>query len=582
MRFLYLVAILTLAALINFIGWRLPNQPVDLPPPPDGKIASVSFAPFRDGQSPLTQTYPDRDQIDEDMRAVAGYVAGIRTYTSLEGMQAVPELAAKYGLKVSMGAWLSKKPEVNEAEVASLIELANKHPDTISRVIVGNEVLLRQELTPAQLAAYIDRVKAAVRQPVAYADVWEFWLKYPEIAEHVDIVTIHLLPYWEDEPTSVAGAMARIEQAYDIIAARFPGKTIMVGETGWPTAGRNRSAAATGLVEKATFVSNFMNLAHKRGFDYNIIEAFDQAWKQKLEGTVGGHWGLFDAARMPKFTLGKPVVENPRWPMLFAASSALAAFCVLWSALLRGLDAPARALPVVVLAFLMADALVFGADRLFIWKAYPLDLAFGSVVLGLEAVLMFATLGAARDILAARVPEVESDRPLAECLGFGSMDQWGVTAATALGVIAAVWSLLLIFDGRYRDFPNHHMILPLIALLGLCRLRKGKLDLFASSVRPAYAISSLFRPALPVADFPQSKRLEACIGWTLALGAGLTLIAEGFAPVESLIGGQLPILEALHEVDWLHPNWEAWVWAAIQAGLAVPFLAAAGLRAERR
>lgn len=576
MRFVYLLAILALAALANYAVWRAPNLPVDIPPPAETKIASVSFAPFRDGQSPLTQTYPMPAEIAQDMRAIAGQVSGIRTYTSLEGMQVVPQLAQKHGLKVSMGAWLSKKPEVNEAEIASLIDLANRYPDTISRVIVGNEVLLRKELTPQELGAYIDRVRAAVRQPVAYADVWEFWLKYPEMAEHVDIVAIHLLPYWEDEPTSVAGAMARIEQAYDAIAQRFPGKTIMVAETGWPTAGRTRSAAAAGLVEKATFVADFMRLAERRGFDYNIIEAFDQAWKQKLEGTVGGHWGLYDSARQPKFTLGKPVEANPRWPMLFAASTGLAAFLLLGLAVLRGPDAPGRALVLTALTFALCDMLVFGVERLMIWKAYPLDLAFGGVVLALEAVLLLATVGAARRVMAVRALEIESDRPLLETLGFDTLAQTGLTAAAALCVVAVVWSLLLIFDGRYRDFPNHHLLLVAVALLTLGRIRAGKLAYDAPKAA-AYALTTLFRPVLAVADFPQSKGLESLIGWILAFGAVLTLLAEGFAPVESIIGGQLPVREALHEVDWTRPNAQAWLWAAVQAALAVPFLAAARL-----
>lgn len=576
MRFVYLLAILALAALANYAVWRVPNLPVDIPPPAETKIASVSFAPFRDGQSPLTQTYPMPAEIAQDLRTIAGQVAGIRTYTSLEGMQVVPQLAEKDGLKVSMGAWLSKKPEVNEAEIASLIDLANRYPDTINRVIVGNEVLLRKELTPQELGAYIDRVRAAVRQPVAYADVWEFWLKYPEMAEHVDIVAIHLLPYWEDEPTSVAGAMARIEQAYDAIVQRFPGKTIMVAETGWPTAGRTRSAAAAGLVEKATFVADFMRLAERRGFDYNIIEAFDQAWKQKLEGTVGGHWGLYDSARQPKFTLGKPVEANPRWPMLFVASSVLATGLVLGMALLRGLDPPRRALPLTALAFALSAMLVFGVDRLLIWKAYPLDLAFGGVVLALEAVLLLATLGAARRIMAVRALEIESDRPLLETLGFDTLARTGLTAAAALGLVAVVWSLLLIFDGRYRDFPNHHLLLVAVALLALGRMRAAKLP-YGAPKAAAYALTTLFRPVMAVADFPQSKRLEKLIGWLLVIGAGLTLFAEGFAPVESIIGGQLPVLEALHEVDWTRPNAQAWLWAAVQAALAVPFLAAARL-----
>jgi hypothetical protein len=154
------------------------------------------------------------------------------------------------------------------------------------------------------------------------------------------------------------------------------------------------------------------------------------------------------------------------------------------------------------------------------------------------------------------------------------LDRAGTAAAVLLGGIAAVWSLLLIFDGRYRDFPNHHMIVPLLAFLALGWLRRTKPD---NGLPPsaAWSVGSLFRPALPVADAPVSVRLETVIGWVLLLGAPLTVVAEGFAPVESLLGGQLPLLEALHEVDWLHPNIEALAWAAMQLGLAIPFRAAA-------
>ena len=119
------------------------------------------------------------------------------------GLEVVPELARKHGLQVTMGAWLSSKLDKNEAEVNSLIALANRYPDTITRVIAGNEVLLRRDLPVEELARQIDRVKAAVRQPVTYADVWEFWAQFPELARHVDVVTIHILPYWEDEPLGV-------------------------------------------------------------------------------------------------------------------------------------------------------------------------------------------------------------------------------------------------------------------------------------------------------------------------------------------------------------------------------------------
>ena len=141
------------------------------------------------------------------------------------------------------------------------IAIANQNPDTVVRVIVGNEVLLRRDLPPAELIADIDRVKKAVHQPVAYADVWDFWKQFPEIAPHVDVMLIHLLPYWEDTPTGIDHAVAHVDDAYHEMKRLFPGKQIAIGETGWPSRGRERADAVPGRVNEARFLRAFLTLA---------------------------------------------------------------------------------------------------------------------------------------------------------------------------------------------------------------------------------------------------------------------------------------------------------------------------------
>ena len=346
MRVLLLLAILAVTVLGNFALWALPNRPQPLEPPPGGKLQSVSFAPFHDGQSPLTMVYPTKAQIEEDLKLLKDEVMAVRTYTSREGLEHVPALARKYGIKVMQGSWIGGKPILNEEEVQAQIRLANEYPDVIDKVIVGNEVLLRGDRTVDQLIEYIRYVKAHVKQPVTYADVWEWWLKYPQVADEVDFITIHLLPYWEDVPTSVEDAEERILEAYKTIRERFPGKPILVGEVGWPTAGRTRGPAETGLVNKARFINQFVRMAEREGFQYNIVEAFDQGWKSANEGTVGANWGLFSTDRERKFSLAGPVVENPYWVRHFALSSGLAVLAVLVAATTTpGLDIQAAARP---------------------------------------------------------------------------------------------------------------------------------------------------------------------------------------------------------------------------------------------
>ena len=194
-----LIAFVAVAAL-NLLWWWWPNRPVEIAGWTNAPLQSVSFAPYRPGQSPLTRTFPTPDQIEEDLRRLQGKVRAVRTYSAGENLEAVPQRAGKYGLKVWHGAWLNDNDKENLEQVNLLIDHANKYKDTVERVIVGNEVLLRKELTANQLRRYIRQVKQRVSQPVTYADVWEFWMRNPSLADEVDFITIHILPYWEDVP----------------------------------------------------------------------------------------------------------------------------------------------------------------------------------------------------------------------------------------------------------------------------------------------------------------------------------------------------------------------------------------------
>src|SRR5512141_1047275 len=190
--------LLSLGAIAAVWWWlatpiTLSRAPID----PNSKLFCVSYAPFRDDQTPLvrtTQIAPE--QIAQDLARLAKITDCVRTYSIENGLDQVPALAAKVGLKVIQGIWLSSNRIKNLAQIA--IELAKEHPGVVTALVVGNEVLLRGEMTASDLAANIRSVKSRVTVPVTYADVWEFWLRNREVYDAVDFVTIHILPYWED------------------------------------------------------------------------------------------------------------------------------------------------------------------------------------------------------------------------------------------------------------------------------------------------------------------------------------------------------------------------------------------------
>src|SRR3978361_596402 len=204
--------IISLSAIAAVWWWlatpiNLARAPID----PNAKLLCVSYAPFRDAQTPLvptTQIAPE--QIAEDLAQLAKISDCVRTYSIENGLDQVPALAAKVGLKVIQGIWLSSNRLKNLTQIVTAVSLTKQYPGVITALVVGNEVLLRGEMTTADLAANIRLVKAQVTVPVTYADVWEFWLRNREIYEAVDFVTIHILPYWEDMPIRAKYAASHV------------------------------------------------------------------------------------------------------------------------------------------------------------------------------------------------------------------------------------------------------------------------------------------------------------------------------------------------------------------------------------
>lgn len=254
----------------------------------------VTYAGYREGQSPLTNRFPLPEEVEEDMALLATVTQRVRTYSAREGRNNVSAIAAAHGLKVVAGAWISGSPLDDYREMDSLIEQANAIPG-VERLIVGNEALLREDLTSARLRHYLRYVRARTDKPVSIAEPWGVWMEHPEMAEHVNYVAAHVLPYWEDVPIekAVDYAFERIE----LLKKQFPGKPLVVTETGWPSAGETRGASVASPQNQARYLKAFTDRATREGVDYLIIEAFDQPWKQSQEGVVGAHWGLFTVGR---------------------------------------------------------------------------------------------------------------------------------------------------------------------------------------------------------------------------------------------------------------------------------------------
>jgi exo-beta-1,3-glucanase (GH17 family) len=454
----------------------LAHAPID----PNAKLLCVSYAPFREGQTPLvTTTQIAPEQIAQDLAQLAKISDCVRTYSIENGLDRVPALAAKVGLKVIQGIWLGSNRLKNLAQISTVVRLTKEYPGVITAVVVGNEVLLRGEMTTSDLAATIRSVKSQVSVPITYADVWEYWLRNREIYEAVDFVTIHILPYWEDFPIRAKYAAAHVDAIRKRMAAAFPAKEILIGETGWPSQGRMSEGALPSRANQARVVSEILGLARQENFRVNLIEAYDQPWKRELEGTVGGYWGLMDSVqRALKYPPGESISNFPFWRLQMGCGMALSIFVfgAAWLTLRRRPWTPRLASWIAVAISATTAGILFGmaSDKMFYesygiggwlgWGAL-LTAAIASPMLCANALMSGRALPTFLELLGPR--DARAGSVLTMVLGAALIVTTVIGAETALGFV---------FDPRYRDFPFAALtmaVVPFSALMLLNRPQEG-------------------------------------------------------------------------------------------------------------
>jgi exo-beta-1,3-glucanase (GH17 family)/cellulose synthase/poly-beta-1,6-N-acetylglucosamine synthase-like glycosyltransferase len=278
-----------------------------------GILPSVSYAPFERNHS--VDQIRDTEKIRVDLKKLSTMTRAIRLYSSTEGVELVPPIAAEFGLKVTVGAWIDKDVDRNDREIDAAINLAKRNSN-VNGIVVGNETVFRGEQKVEDLIDLIKRVKKSVNVPVTTGEIWNIWRDNPELASSVDFIAAHVLPYWENFTDKQA-----VDQAvylYGLLREKFPGKRIVVAEFGWPSAGYNLKNAEPGPFEQASVLRNFVTRADAIGMEYNIVEAIDQPWKY-FEGGVGPYWGILNADREPKFAWTGPIVNQDYWKLALIA-----------------------------------------------------------------------------------------------------------------------------------------------------------------------------------------------------------------------------------------------------------------------
>lgn len=355
-----IIIALLIAAFFTGI-WAFYNRPIKVPNWPE-QISGFSFSPFYKDEDPVKNIYPTEQELRNDLALVAKQTSNIRTYSVKGSLSEIPRLADDYGLRVSLGIWLSNDPEANQQEIDKAIQIANDNRSVV-RIIVGNESIFRGEVSIEQMIQYLDYIRTKVKIPVTTSEQWHIWTSEEAVkaglAKHVDLIATHILPYWEGIPADKAINFV-FEKAAELKRV-YPHKPLLLSEVGWPSFGRMKGDAEASHAEQAVYLRTLVNKLNKEGYSYFVVEAFDQVWKatNSHEGAIGAYWGVYDAERHPKFNFTGSIVAIPQWRLL-AVASVMLAFLALAILMIDGSALKQKGrIFLTIIAFACASALVW-------------------------------------------------------------------------------------------------------------------------------------------------------------------------------------------------------------------------------
>ena len=262
----------------------------------DAGIHGLSFSPYVEGQGPGTEL--TEAQIRDRLAVIRPYVRWIRTFSCTDGQERIPAIAAESGLKTMVGVWLDQDRTRNDEELSNATAVANAGNADI--LAIGNEVLLRGELSSDELIDYMQRARAACPGvPVGYVDAYFQFVDNPNVADACDILLANCYPFWEGCPAE--HALLYMKEMYRRALSVADGKPVVISETGWPNIGSATQGAVPSFENAIKYFVDTCRWAEEDGIDVFYFSSFDESWKTDDEGDVGAYWGLWDKDGTPKY-----------------------------------------------------------------------------------------------------------------------------------------------------------------------------------------------------------------------------------------------------------------------------------------
>ena len=292
---------------------------------------AICYSGFREGQVP-GQNYPSYEEVKEDLfilepdfKYLRMYDCDPHTITTLEVIQ-----NENFGFKIMLGAFieaemnnfncpwggvyskevLEENSELNRKKILRLIELANKFPDIVFSISVGNEACVGwtdHYVHENRVLEYVKQVKAEVNQPVTFCENYEPWhFKLEKLAGELDFISVHTYPVWEYK--QIDEALQYTKENYYSVADKYPDKPVIITEAGWATNSNGRGINPENVNElyQKIYFERLMAWVEEQKILTFFFEAFDEPWKGSPEPLEPEkHWGLYKVDRTPKLVMRK-------------------------------------------------------------------------------------------------------------------------------------------------------------------------------------------------------------------------------------------------------------------------------------
>lgn len=256
----------------------------------------VCFSLYEEGQKP--GDFITEEQVRRRMEIIQPYTKWVRSFSCTDGNELIPMIAKDYGIKTLVGAWLGKDAEVNEREIAGLIQLAKE--GYVDIAAVGNEVMYREDLREEELIAFITRVKEALPgMTVGYVDAYYEFTTRPAITEICDVILTNCYPFWEG--CSFEYSLVYMKNMYYQALMAGKGKKVIITETGWPSQGKSLEAAHPSKANARNYFINTQLWSKAEDLAVFYFSSFDESWKVGAEGDVGAYWGIWDKNEKIKY-----------------------------------------------------------------------------------------------------------------------------------------------------------------------------------------------------------------------------------------------------------------------------------------